>query len=472
MHKHIAWVRFTIALSTVFALSMQGQLHAQSAFLDNGVLTIVALESEGEYIRVELEQTNDQPAEFQLLNVLGASNVDQDEVSIFDGSTITTPFIVLNGVSFSANFVVASTEPPVIRLNSLAPLGEGAEFADIASILDISGEPGPQGPAGPPGPQGTQGPAGPQGPAGADSQQTLDRLAALEATVTSLQEQLDTANELIAAIDPSGVLTLLTRNGVDLYLDGANLHITNGTGDTDTTNSVGNLIIGYNEPRTLSDNDRSGSHMLVVGSLNNYSSYGGIVVGSGNETSGPFASVSGGQDNMASSSYASVSGGRGNLASGDFSSVSGGLDNQAVNDHASVTGGTDNEAMGEESSISGGSNNVASGRNAAIAGGSNNTASGRNASVTGGSFNEASGAFSAVSGGTENSATNNESSVSGGTENEASGVWASISGGRENIASGDSSAVNGGLENIASGLNSAVSGSTGLEADMSNQVLP
>jgi hypothetical protein len=43
-------------------------------------------------------------------------------------------------------------------------------------------------------------------------------------------------------------------------------------------NGLGNVIIGYNEPRGGGDN-RSGSHNLVVGSRNNYASYGGFVGG-------------------------------------------------------------------------------------------------------------------------------------------------------------------------------------------------
>jgi hypothetical protein len=43
-----------------------------------------------------------------------------------------------------------------------------------------------------------------------------------------------------------------------------NVHVRNGLGETATTNATGNLIVGYNED-FLGDEDRSGSHNLVVG---------------------------------------------------------------------------------------------------------------------------------------------------------------------------------------------------------------
>ncbi len=161
MQNTTTWIRFfNVASLILLALVMQGRLHAQSAYLDDEILTIVALESGNEFIRIELEQVNDQPAEFQLLGLANATDVEQDEVSVFDGSTITTPLIILNGVSFTADFVLASLTPPILRLNALRPVGQGAGFADIATLLELAGEPGPQGPPGPPGPPGAPGAAG------------------------------------------------------------------------------------------------------------------------------------------------------------------------------------------------------------------------------------------------------------------------------------------------------------------------
>ena len=73
-------------------------------------------------------------------------------------------------------------------------------------------------------------------------------------------------------------------------------------------NGLGNLIVGYDEPR-LSGSDKTGSHNIVVGFRHNYSSYGGLVVGEYNEIAGGYATVSGGYNYTTNSNYTSVSGG-------------------------------------------------------------------------------------------------------------------------------------------------------------------
>lgn len=125
----------------------------------------------------------------------------------------------------------------------------------------------------------------------------------------------------VAALED--LLQNFSRDGDDVFIDGANLHITNGMANTETANGLGNLIVGYNELRGGGDN-RTGSHNVVVGNRNNYSSWGGLVIGRFNTLSGAFASVSGGQVNEARGFAASVSGGANNLASGPNASVSGG----------------------------------------------------------------------------------------------------------------------------------------------------
>src|SRR5215510_8635835 len=126
----------------------------------------------------------------------------------------------------------------------------------------------------------------------------------------------------------------------EVVITGANLRIVNGLGTTETTNGVGNLIVGYNESRqgnpdcsgstgSFCTDTHTGSHNVVVGQQNNFSSFGGLVVGEHNEISGTFASVSGGRNNAASGDSASVSGGSSNIASGASASVSGGGHNVA-----------------------------------------------------------------------------------------------------------------------------------------------
>jgi hypothetical protein len=123
----------------------------------------------------------------------------------------------------------------------------------------------------------------------------------------------------------------------DIVFIGCNVQIVNGLGDTETTNELGNLIVGYNED--LNGFTRTGSHNLVVGQGHGYSSYAGFVAGRGNQISGPHSSVSGGEGNIASGAASSISGGSFSTASDFAASVSGGFNNIASGDDSSVSGG-------------------------------------------------------------------------------------------------------------------------------------
>ena len=208
-------------------------------------------------------------------------------------------------------------------------------------------------------------------------------------------------------------LAHVTSGTNEVVITGANLRIVNGLGQTASTNGLGNLIVGYNEPRLpvpelefLPSDIRTGSHNIVVGELHNFTSFGGLVVGQLNEISGEFSSVSGGIGNTASGRSASVMGGLGNTASGEVASVSGGLANTASGEFSSVSGGSTNTASNNLTWVSGGIGNTATGANgASVSGGRFNTASGDGSSVSGGNSNTASGNFSSVGGGMNRSAT-------------------------------------------------------------------
>ena len=101
----------------------------------------------------------------------------------------------------------------------------------------------------------------------------------------------------VAALEAK--LIYLTTVGTEMTITGANLHIVNGLGTTATTNFTGNLILGYNEARGGINDSRYGSHNLVLGARNNYSSWGGIVAGS----------VNGGYQNQAFGGESSILGG-------------------------------------------------------------------------------------------------------------------------------------------------------------------
>jgi hypothetical protein len=108
-------------------------------------------------------------------------------------------------------------------------------------------------------------------------------------------------------------------------ISGINVQVVNGQGTTDTLNGLGNLIVGYNELGNPSDDNRTGSHNIITGRANSFSSYGGLVAGHGNTVSQRWSSVSGGVYNTASGTYSSVSGGYGRSATGPFDWVAGSL---------------------------------------------------------------------------------------------------------------------------------------------------
>jgi hypothetical protein len=259
--------------------------------------------------------------------------------------------------------------------------------------------------------------------------ETLDvRVGDLKVENATLTAELARAEERIADLEET--LGGVARDGDTLVFEGMNVQVVNGTGTTSgDPNSLGNLIIGYND-QTSGPFDRSGSHYLVVGDRHSYTAFGGIVAGRNNTASGPYASVSGGLGNVAEGEAASVTGGAVNTASGPYASVSGGQENVAEGRVASVSGGLDNVAEGRAASVSGGIINIASRDFASVSGGGWNEAEGQAASVSGGERNTASGLFASVSGGQHNVAEGDAASVSGGNRNTASGSLSSILGGR------------------------------------------
>jgi hypothetical protein len=177
-------------------------------------------------------------------------------------------------------------------------------------------------------------------------------------------------------------------NGVDgkptIQFSGCNMQIVNGEGKTQTTNGEGNLVIGYDEEQEASCQSggepcprvvRSGSHNLVLGSRQEYTSYGALVGGRENKDSGPDSAVLG-FFNRASGEEASVSGGGGNIASGVRSWVGAGNGNNAEGERAAVSGGQQNKSTALDSSVLGGIFNTASGMFSSVGGGDAVTASG------------------------------------------------------------------------------------------------
>lgn len=187
----------------------------------------------------------------------------------------------------------------------------------------------------------------------------------------------------------------MSVSGTTTAFTGCNVQITNGLGATDgnpndpgnnnddaVVNGLGNLIIGYNG----FDTTTSGSHNLVIGDGNSYSSYGGIVAGLSNTISAPYTTISGGYGDTASGTNSSIVGGVENTASGAYTTVICGSENTAKGTNSVVTGGVSNLASGELSCITGGEANTASGSGSADVGGTQNAVSGLEAAIIGGEY--------------------------------------------------------------------------------------
>ena len=184
------------------------------------------------------------------------------------------------------------------------------------------------------------------------------QITALQTTTTNQGNQITTLQNTVAAqgttIAAQQVkLAPVTVSGTDYTISGFNVRIVDGGGDTSSTSGLGNLTIGYNRLRNNGTDDRTGSHNLILGDQNNYSSFGGLVGGLANTSSGVYASVLGGFGSTASGFYSSVSGGARNRASSDFSSVSGGANNTASGDSSSVSGGSNRTAGGNLNWVAG-----------------------------------------------------------------------------------------------------------------------
>ena len=61
-----------------------------------------------------------------------------------------------------------------------------------------------------------------------------------------------------------------------IQFSGVNVQVVNGAGKTESVNGEGNLVIGYDED---SGREQQGSHNLVLGVEQTFTSYGGIIAG-------------------------------------------------------------------------------------------------------------------------------------------------------------------------------------------------
>ena len=194
-----------------------------------------------------------------------------------------------------------------------------------------------------------------------------NRVAALEAQNASQGQQIASLTGRVVALEAK--TQYLTVSGTETYFTGTNVHIRNGLGSTNgnpddprtldpddtAVNGLGNLIVGYNGFLEFTP-PRTGSHTLVLGDFNSYTSYGGIAAG---------------WDNTASAAYASTLGGRSNRSAGPFCAIVGGAFNSTLDGHtASILGGNANRARDIDSTVCGGNANQATARFSVVGGGS------------------------------------------------------------------------------------------------------
>jgi hypothetical protein len=203
----------------------------------------------------------------------------------------------------------------------------------------------------------------------------LNALKDQQAQLAALRQQLELLAREVkslranSVLDLNGYLSFGISNGYPVALfRGINVQVVNGTGETQTANGLGNLIIGYDQPSVGSficslgtadteaacragggiwaQSHKGGSHNIVGGDFNNYPSYGGLVLGLENAATAPYAVVIGGARNRAGGGLSTVNGGSYNAAGGIYSTVGGGFANQATGEFATVGGGTQRTAPG------------------------------------------------------------------------------------------------------------------------------
>jgi hypothetical protein len=197
---------------------------------------------------------------------------------------------------------------------------------------------------------------------------------------------------LISILPPVGFIARGVGRKPTIRFTGVNVQVVSGSGNTTAkVNGTGNLVIGYDE----SPGPQTGSHNLILGAGQAFTSYGSIVAGLDNSASGAYSAVLG-YRNHAVGTAATVTGGSAGSASGSFSSVTGGFANRASSSYGSVSGGCENLAGAGTltssgycdnpyfQSVSGGYGNNADGPQSSVSGGTRGTASGTDSSILGG----------------------------------------------------------------------------------------
>lgn len=231
-------------------------------------------------------------------------------------------------------YVITSIDQISPRVQAQLTAAGRPSPAGPAGATGAPGSPGSQGPAGLPGAPGSPGSEGVQGPEGKPGAPGTPG-AKGETGEPGLSLLSKSEQETLKSILP---YVKYEEKGIDekptIQLSGVNLQIVNGSSET-STNGEGNLLIGYDEAPGAK---QTGSNNLVVGPIDQYTSFGSIIAGEDNRALGPFSVVLG-SHNTAEGSYSSITGGTNNMTEAQHSSVTGGYDNDAEAEWASILGG-------------------------------------------------------------------------------------------------------------------------------------
>ena len=124
---------------------------------------------------------------------------------------------------------------------------------------------------------------------------------------TGLGERVTALEELLAGVSRVQLDDGQGGTAETIRFDGVNLQVTNGTGRTgQEPNGTGNLIVGYNRTPVDRPADRTGSHNIVCGDQNNYTSWGSLITGTRNISAARFANVLGGKEKVADEEWERV----------------------------------------------------------------------------------------------------------------------------------------------------------------------
>jgi hypothetical protein len=225
-------------------------------------------------------------------------------------------------------------------------------------------------------------------------------ITSLQSSVTSLKSTVNSQTAAITALQqktaPLSLATDTTRadgkQNTELYLTGVNVHIVSGSGATNdfafsadgspvpgkSLFGLGNLTIGYNFNGNTQGTVRTGSHNLILGDSNNYSSFGGVVTGVNSVLGNRYSAILAGDTDIALGDSSVILGGEANTTQAQQGAIVGGHFNLVTSRFGSVLGGEYNIAGGPNdpniasvTTVTGGQNNYAGGQDSTISGGRN-----------------------------------------------------------------------------------------------------